>query len=89
MEEYTVNDLRRALSKIGRLPKTIERNDTLLKITGIMHDENVWSKIYAYFLDANKPHGLETLFLDCLAQLIFEKTGHQMKLSGSRIYTEL
>lgn len=88
-EEYTVDDLRRALSKIGRLTKAIERNDTLLKITGIMHDENVWSKIYAYFLDANKPHGLETLFLDCLAQLVFEKTGRQMRLSGSRIYTEL
>lgn len=47
-----------------------ERDNTLFDIAGFPHYENVISNVYAYFLDPAKDHGLGSLFLDALQDLI-------------------
>lgn len=47
-----------------------EKETTVFDIAGFPHYENVVSNIYAYFFDPNKEHGLGSLFLDSLQELI-------------------
>lgn len=52
----------------------IEQNNMeLMRIAGILHDENAWSDIYAYFFDTNNPHKLGRTFIDSLISLVKEK----------------
>ena len=61
---------------------------SILTIAGIAHSENAWSDIYAFFLDSTRPHGLKTVFADCLANIILTKTGKKIDLSGANIKRE-
>lgn len=61
---------------------------SFMSIAGIEHLENIWSNIYAYYLDANESHGLASIFLQSLQRLIMNKSGRHFNLSGCRIVRE-
>lgn len=60
-----------------QVPLRPERLPTFMEITRYPHYEDVCSNILAFFFDPDNPHGLETLFLDALAQVgdIEDKAG--------------
>jgi hypothetical protein len=58
------------LDEFHQLPRRIDPLPTLLEIAGCPHYENVCSNILAFFFDSRKPHGLGTLFVDALAQVL-------------------
>ena len=62
---------------------------SLMSITGIERLENIWSNIYAYYLNENESHGLGRVFLTCLERLIEEKCGRKLDLSGGVIKREV
>lgn len=83
------------LTQIGELIKSFinrantEPNEkTIMSIAGISHLENIWSNLYAYFLDEHESHGLGTLFLKSLEHIIKKKTEKSVSLSGSIIKRE-
>lgn len=61
---------------------------TIMSIAGIACLENIWSNIYAYYLDERESHGLGSLFLKGLERIIQKKTGKSVSLSGSTIKRE-
>ncbi len=52
------------------VPDIKEWETTFFDIARFPHYENVISNFYAYFLDPNEKHGLESLFLDALQEII-------------------
>ena len=83
------------LIRIGDLIRqVIVRDDaqslekTIMSIAGITHLENIWSNIYAYYLDEHESHGLGSLFLKGLENIIQKKTSKSVSLSGSTIKRE-
>lgn len=61
---------------------------SIMSITGIRHMENVWSSIYAYFLDETQSHELSKIFQEGLERIIYRKTGRIIKLNGCIIQRE-
>lgn len=57
------------------IPHVSKRPTTFLGISKQPHYENVWSNIYAFFLDLTGEHNLDDLFLQSLLQLINEANG--------------
>ena len=56
---------------LDNLPDEVEKKRfTVFDISGYPHYENVISNWYAYFLNADNPHGFGSLFYDSLRQLI-------------------
>ena len=53
------------------MPEDLE--PTVFDISGYPHYENVISNWYAFFLDANKPHGLGSLFYTSLRELVSQE----------------
>jgi hypothetical protein len=64
MADY--DELRGLLDRYKHLPPSRLDRPTILEIADFPHDERVWSRILAFFLNPAKPHGLGTLFLDAL-----------------------
>ena len=58
-------------SSLPDLPEIIPKN--IFDILGVRNQENVNSKILAYFLDVNETHGLQTLFFDSLKTIVENK----------------
>lgn len=82
-------------TQIGELIKSVinrantEPNEkTIMSIAGISHLENIWSNLYAFFLDERESHGLGTLFLKSLEHIIKKYTEKSVSLSGSIIKRE-
>lgn len=61
---------------------------SIMSIARIEHLENIWSNIYAYYLDEQESHGLGSLFLKSLERIIRKKTGKSVTLSGCIIKRE-
>ncbi|PXV60930.1 PD-(D/E)XK nuclease superfamily protein [Dysgonomonas alginatilytica] len=73
----------------NKIPNIIKKPITFLGISKQPHYENVWSNIYAFFLDISGEHGFEDLFLSSLIEVISKKTGKQFTFdSNFRITTE-
>ncbi len=85
MEPIQMGDL---IQSFSSLHDTQQSDKTIMSIAGISHLENVWSNIYAYYLDEHESHGLGTLFLNSLERIIFKKTGKSISLLGSTIKRE-
>jgi hypothetical protein len=68
-------DLERNIEEIAvqlpKLPSKARKN--LYDILGVQRKETVNSRVLAYFLDSNEEHGFNSLFFDCLKELIEEK----------------
>ncbi|MEO5787747.1 PD-(D/E)XK nuclease family protein [Gelidibacter sp.] len=70
-----MQEFERLLEDIGStlpdLPPLTPKN--IFDILGVRNQENVNSKILAYFLDVNETHGLQSLFFDSLKTIIEDK----------------
>ena len=62
---------------------------SIMSITSIDHLENIWSNIYAYYLDETESHGLAAIFLRCLERIILKKSGRDVNLSGAVVKREV
>ncbi len=87
MEPTLIADLIRSYTTETDVQSSVEKN--IMSIAGIEHLENIWSNIYSYFLDERASHGLGSVFLKCLEQLIFKKSGRIVDLSGAVIEREV
>lgn len=70
----------------------VQENSTdksIMSIASIEHLENVWSNIYAYYLDDTGVHGLGPVFLRCLERLIHKKSGRMVNLTGAVVKREV
>ena len=65
-----------------------QQEETILTIAGIGHQENAWSRIYAYFLNEKESHGLGRLFKKSLENIVYRKTGRSVNLSGGVVRCE-
>src|SRR5688572_2107064 len=63
-----LNEIKSFLEK--GIIKVKQKETTFLDIAGFPHYENVISNIYAYFFNPNQKHGLGSLFLDSLLELV-------------------
>jgi hypothetical protein len=54
-------------------PRVPERRATFFSIAGFPHYENVMSNVYQFFFSTESPHGLGTLCLDALGDVLQEK----------------
>ena len=54
----------------NEIPSIKGKPKTFLEITKQPHYENVWSNIYAFYLDYNGVHKLKDLFIKCLLEII-------------------
>lgn len=85
MNSLLIKDL---INSFNLPSQDIQNGENILAIAGIDHLENVWSKIYAYFLDENKSHGLGNLFKKSLENVIYHKTGRLINISGGVVKCE-
>ena len=67
----------------------ISSEESIMSIAGIEHLENIWSNIYAHYLDDTGKHGLGPIFLRCLERLILKKSGRVVNLAGAVIKREV
>lgn len=66
------------------------RNEkTIMSIAGIAHLENIWSNIYAYFLDERESDLLSSVFIRSLERIISRKAGSEINLSKCRVLREV
>jgi hypothetical protein len=54
-------------------PRIPERRPTFFSIAGFPHYENVMSNVYQFFFDTDNPHGLGSLFIDALSDVLTTK----------------
>lgn len=73
-EEYI--ELRKFLD--SSIPQPKEKVKTFFDIAGFPHYETVISNFYAYYLNPEEEHNLNTLFFDTLIQLINKKIGKEL-----------
>ena len=85
MEPVLIKDFIESIVFSTQSPK---QEDTILTIAGIDRLENVWSRIYAYFLDETESHGLGNLFKKSLANIVYRKTGRSINISGGVVKCE-
>lgn len=57
--------------RLPKLPSKARKN--MYDILGVQRKETINSRILAYFLDSNEEHRFDSLFFDCLKELIEEK----------------
>lgn len=81
-----MNDLYAFLAQ--DIPKSKPVDIGFLEIIGKAHDENINSRIYAYFLDQEVNEELSSLFLSALTNLIKRRSGKDIYLSSWRVVTE-
>ena len=67
----------------------ISSDESIMSIAGIEHLENIWSNIYAHFLDDTGAHGLGPAFIRCLEWLIHKKSGRVVSLRGAVVKREV
>lgn len=53
-------------------PRQVERRPTFFSIAGFPHYENVLSNVYQFFFSTESSHGLGSLFIDALTDVITE-----------------
>lgn len=75
------SSLQQWLHQLKEIPKIQHNKKTFLDISGLPHYENIWSNIYAFFLNPNTEHGFNSLFIDCLIDLLEEK-GHPTSIQS-------
>lgn len=68
---------------LQRLSGLAERSQTFMEIAGYPHYENVCSNILRFFMDPEKPHGLETLMLDALLMSAGNDTAANKGVGGN------
>lgn len=85
MEPIQIGELINRLIILDDTPAT---DKTMMSIAGISHLENIWSNIYAYYLDERESHGLGALFQKSLERIIQRKTGKPVSLFNSIIKRE-
>lgn len=64
--------------------KVKQKETTFLDIAGFPHYENVISNIYAYFFNPDQKHGLGSLFLDSLLELV----GQNFVFNSPKVFRE-
>lgn len=64
------------------LPSVGRNKLTFFDITKYPHLENVWSNIYAFFINPNTGHGLNELFLNSIIEIIKQKTGNDFNFTS-------
>lgn len=85
MEPLLIKDI---INSVNLPSHVSQKEDTILTIAGIDHLENAWSRIYAYFLNENEPHGLGNLFKKSLENVIYRKIGRSVNISGGVVKCE-
>lgn len=65
------------LDKFEKLPDRIERPQTFMEIAGYPHYENVCSNFLRFFFEPKGSHGLGSLFLDALMDLVSIADGEE------------
>ncbi len=75
------------LLKLFEMVPTSTRGRTFMEVAGYPHYENVCSNILAFFLDASGEHGMETLMLESLFDLVTTQR-HPIDLEGFTIERE-
>jgi hypothetical protein len=69
MQQLTIEGLTRFFDT-ANWPKEIQRRPTFFSIAGFPHYENVMSNVYQFFFGTENPHGLGSLCLDALVDVI-------------------
>lgn len=69
MQQISLNDLSNFFAT-AQWPEVIERRPTFFSIAGFPHYENVMSNVYQFFFRTDSPHGMGSLCLDALLDVI-------------------
>lgn len=64
--------------RTARWPVLTESQPTFFSVAGIAHKELPLSNVYAFFLDSEQPHGLGSLLLEALLDLVRGKAPDQV-----------
>jgi PD-(D/E)XK nuclease superfamily len=72
MQQISLNDLSRFFAT-AHWPEVTERRPTFFSIAGFPHYENVMSNVYQFFFRTDSPHGMGSLCLDALLDVIRSK----------------